>query len=170
MQILQRIRNNPIMVLCGIVSFLLIWTITDLIRSRQTKNNLKQVLLQAPPPPTDPRISKFRQRASDQATPVPIALLPKLKPGMSRSEVEQLLGPPASEQVQPVTEANGRLTYCTCYELTDMDIPMTIRPIQPKTSKPSNQSVEAKSHVSLEYDASKRGHPLVEIHYLDSFF
>ena len=102
--------------------------------------------------------------------PVTVGMLPKLKPGMTRIEVEQLLGPPAADQLQPVTQTNGSPTYCTAYELIDSEIPMTIRPIQPKTARIPDRSAETKTHVTLEYDASKPGHPLIEVHYPDPLF
>jgi hypothetical protein len=127
-----------------------------------------------PPPPLDPRLLKLRIRSVQpvlpQSLPVSVEMLPKLKPGMTRIEVEWLLGPPAPDQLQPVIQTNGCPTYCTAYELIDSEIPMTIRPIQPKTARVPAQSVETKSHVTLEYDASKPGHPLIEIHYPDPLF
>jgi hypothetical protein len=174
MQILQRIRNNPIIILCAVATLLAIWITKDLLTPRAQLNN--QALLNAPPPPADPQTMKAQildrrnSGTSTQPGPVSMGLLPKLKPGMSRIEVEQLLGPPASEQLEPVVQINGRLTYCTSYELADLETPMTIRPIQPKRSSSVDRSPESKSHVSLEYDASKKGHPLIDIHYLDPLF
>jgi hypothetical protein len=173
MHILHRIRNNPIVVLCVMATALIIWIAMDLLPSG-TPTNGPKVVSNPPPsispptiPPPPPKPGKFVQRPP---MPVTVEMLPKLKVGMTRIEVERLLGPPAEDQLQPVTQTNGGPTYCTAYELIESEIPMTIRPIRPKTARIPSRSVEAKTHVTLEYDASKPGHPLIEVHYPDPLF
>jgi hypothetical protein len=168
MHTLRRIRNNPIIVLCVMVAALLIWIAVDSLPSL-APTNPEKMTRSAPPEvkmPPPPQIV----RKSFLPMPVTAEMLPKLKVGMTRIEVERLLGPPAPDQLQPVTQTNGSLTYCTAYELIDSEIPMTIRPIQTKTARIPNQSVKSKSHLTLEYDASKPGHPLIEVHYPDPLF
>jgi hypothetical protein len=170
MQALQRIRNNPIVVLGVLIVALFVWITMDLL---------------SPPSPPQVAISrgdgtvkkkaKFVPVPSEDippvhSTPVELGMLPKLKPGMTRTEVEQLIGPPEPDQIQPVTQTNGSLTYCTAYELVGSQPLMTIRPIQPKASRIPNKPAEPKSHVTLEYDASKPGHPLIEVHFSDPLF
>ncbi len=167
MHILHRIRNNPIVVLCAMAAALFLWIAMDLLPS-------------GTPTPTETaapthKSGKFLPRPPEpplpHSMPVTVEMLPKLKVGMTRIEVERLLGPPAADQLQPVTQTNGSPTYCTAYELIDSEIPMTIRPIQPKSARiPPDRTVETKTHVTLEYDASKPGHPLIEVHYSDPLF
>jgi hypothetical protein len=86
---------------------------------------------------------------------------------MTRVEVERLIGPPDPDQIQAVTETNGRLTYCTAYELEESKVPMTIRPIQPKSAHAPKNTVESKPQLTLVFDATKPGHPLIEVLYPD---
>jgi hypothetical protein len=97
---------------------------------------------------------------------VSLAQIPKLRPGMPRAEVEGILGPPQPEHVQPVFVGEGRLTYRTAYELLDPDPPATIRPI-PSRRTPADPKPAATPLVTLEFDATRAGHPLVEVRYLD---
>jgi hypothetical protein len=94
--------------------------------------------------------------------------IPKLKPGMTRREVEGLLGPPPAEHVQPVVVREGRLTYHTAYQLTEPDIPATIQVI-PWLGRPST-TPRPGFLLTLEYDATRAGHPLLGIGYVDPMF
>ncbi|MDY3562520.1 hypothetical protein R5W23_003986 [Gemmata sp. JC673] len=92
--------------------------------------------------------------------------LPRLKTGMSRTEVEGLVGAPTPGNISPATVADGRVVYRTQYE-TDLAPPATVRPIQrslPRHPSPSS------ALVTLEFDATKPGHPLVGIYYPDPLF
>lgn len=170
MHILQRIRNNPIAVLSVLAVALIAWVAVDLFPSQSPVPNLDPAAF----PPS--KIKKFLpsppEEPSHHAASVSVGMLSKVKPGMTRIEVEQILGPPAPDQLQPVTQTNGGLTYCTAYELINSELPTTIRPIQPKASRTSIQStpVDPKSQVTLQYDASKPGHPLIEVHYPNPVF
>jgi hypothetical protein len=174
MRVLQCIRNNPIVVLSVMFAALICWIALESLRvpKKDTKiaapipieqlpnKQLKTFVRRLPEPPKFPNAMHT----------VSVEMLPKVKPGMSRVEVEELLGPPSPDQIQAVTESNGRLTYCTAYELEETRVPMTIRPIRQKSSRDSNKLEESKTHVTLEYDASKPGHPLIELHYTDPLF
>src|SRR5205807_6792791 len=46
--------------------------------------------------------------------------VPQLKPGMTRSEVEAIIGLPPADMVSPVTEVDGRMTYKAAY-LANLD-------------------------------------------------
>jgi hypothetical protein len=174
MHILHRIRNNPIVVLCVMAAALIVWIAMDLLPSRAPTYNPETATIPPPTiPPPPPKPGKFLRPPEPplpHSMPVTVGMLPKLKLGMTRIEVERLLGPPAPDQLQPVIQTNGCPTYCTAYELIDSEIPMTIRPIQPKAARIPDRSVETKTHVTLEYDASKPGHPLIEVHYPDPLF
>jgi hypothetical protein len=167
MQVLQRIRNNPIVVLGVMAAALFTWVVLDYLAATNKSETVTQI--------SNTKLKKFNHELPEPPSlPLPVRpssvdMLPKVKPGMTRVEVERLIGPPKPDQIQAVTETNGRLTYCTAYELEEAKAPMTIRPIKSKTTtKPSNP-VESKTHVTLEYDASKPGHPLIEIRY-DTLF
>lgn len=72
------------------------------------------------------------------------SLFDRLLPGMTRRDVEILLGVPSADRVAPITP--DRLTYRTTY------------PVHPC------QSAGQCPPVALEYDASRPGHPLVKVH------
>jgi hypothetical protein len=93
----------------------------------------------------------------------------KLKPGMSRAEVESVIGPPLANGVQPVTQTDGRLTYWGSYTLLRPD------PAAPDHSdagpkKAPEKNMASKPQISIQYDASKPGHPLLDIRYQDPLF
>jgi hypothetical protein len=176
MRALQQIRDNPLIVLAVAVTGLLAWIAVDLTRESGLKNNpvateqAVMALPQFPPgPPPDSSSQVFTDvPVSAQAT-VSAAVLPKLKRGMTRVEVEGLIGLPAPDRIHPVTIGEGRLTYRTAYDLAEPDVPMTIRPIQSRPRIPARPT-DTPSAVALEFDASQPGHPLVEVHYSDPLF
>ncbi len=96
--------------------------------------------------------------------------LPKLKPGMTRVEVEGLVGIPAPQDTHPATVSGARVTYRTSYE-ADLELPTTIRPFRhfrpPVHHDPKRGD---RTLVTLEYDATKTGHPLLGVHYPDPLF
>jgi hypothetical protein len=98
-------------------------------------------------------------------------LLPKLKPGMTRTEVEGLVGLPAAEDIHPALVLDGRVTYFTAYE-ADLEAPATVRPIRtPRPPAPGRlPRPGARTLVTLEFDASRPGHPLLGVHYPDPLF
>jgi hypothetical protein len=170
MQALQRIRNNPIAVLGLLAVAFFVWILSDYRASQVPQPEFKTVVASDTPLTNRKKLLPPPPASVTQPQPVSIELLPKLKPGMPRSEVEKLLGPPAPDSLQPVTQANGRFTYCSAYELLDLEPPMTIRPIRPKTPQHAPKQGEPKALVTIEYDASKPGHPLIEVHYPDPLF
>jgi hypothetical protein len=82
-----------------------------------------------------------------------------LKTGMSRTEVEWLVGAPLAPNIHPATQVDGSITYRTSYEA---DLNLLVRP----DSLPSGTS----TRVDLEYDATKPGHPLLAVYYPDPLF
>jgi hypothetical protein len=100
-------------------------------------------------------------------------VLAKLKPGMTRAEVEGVLGAPAPHAIHPVTVTDGTITYNTTYE-ADLGPPPTVRPIRPhpKFPMPPAQATRpaAPTVVILQFDATKPGHPLLGIFYPDPLF
>ena len=96
--------------------------------------------------------------------------LAKLKPGMTRAEVEKLVGAPA-EHVYPATISDGRVTYHAAYE-ADLGPPSTIRPIRAPQRHTIGREpdVAGRMLVTIEYDATKPGHPLLGVHFPDPLF
>ncbi len=95
----------------------------------------------------------------------PAQALSKLKPGMTRAEVEGLVGVPLPIDISPVTVADGRVTYHTTYE-ADPEPPPTVRRIRtPRVPPPRDPRPTARVVVVLEFDATKPGHPLLDVYY-----
>ena len=170
MHAVQRIRNNPIAIFGALAVALFVWILVDYLASRFLNATHERVAVSDPPHRSKYLPPAPSNRPAMQPHPVLIEVLPKLMPGMPRIEVEKLLGPPAPHQLQPVSQVNGRFTYCSAYELLDPEPPLTIRPIRPKSSQSTPTPGEAKILVTIEYDASKPGHPLLAVHYPDPLF
>jgi hypothetical protein len=166
MKTLHGIRNYPIVVLTVMAAALFTWIFVE--SGSPTKTNPDTVK-----PVPDSKLRKLElhpqqpPRLQFEVRPATVELLSKVKPGMPRVEVERLIGPPNPEQIQAVTETNGRLTYRTAYELEEAKLPMTIRPTQQKSTRTPKNTIESKSQLTFEYDATKPGHPLIEVHFPD---
>jgi hypothetical protein len=166
MRMLDTIRRNPIATLAVVVAGLGGWAITELL---------------SPPPPLKPAPMpdaralmaadvSFMPTTADSSTL--LLALSKLRPGMSRVEVEELVGAPTADSVHPVTVTDGRARYRAAYDIGDPEPLATIRPIKRLPIKPMPRIPHESSgiQVALEYDASKPGHPLIEVLYLDPLF
>jgi hypothetical protein len=160
------LRNNPLILLAVAAVGFGAWVLSDLLGTREPLStdppNVTAVQLIEPPtpPPAD-------WHGPGVVTP---DMVPQLKPGMSRSEVEALIGPPPAQMVSPVTETDGRLTYRASY-LANLDVasaPATPPPLSRRQMPPP--PAVPKSLIALEFDASKPGHPLVRVHYPDPLF
>lgn len=173
MRIIRFISRYPLIVLGLFVLAFVVWL------SRATNP--------AGPPPLDEESIKMAQSDPDwpprkrlPATPPGIPMtrelphpgephpLSKIKPGMTRAEVEELVGAPAPNDIHPVKVVDGKVTYHTTYEADLGPLP-TVRPVTPRP-KDRNPAPNAKTLVTLEYDATKPGHPLLGIHYPDPLF
>ncbi len=179
MQPLHCIRNNPIIVICGSIAALGVWIAFDLLPA-QPQATIAD-LEGGPPSPVMVNLEAPIGNGSQQSHSVEMRLdmLPYLKTGMTRIEVEKLIGPPEANYLQPVSESKGTLTYTTEYELSDPqslanlgppESASTVHPIRLQPARLAQRPVSPKSHVTLEYDASKPGHPLIEIRYPDPLF
>ena len=168
MRILDTIRSNPGTLLVAAVAGIGGWVVAELL---------------APPPPlTELPLPTSGPHAvvAESSAPLPhwevspatLAVLPMLRPGMPRAEVEGLLGLPTADAVEPVTFTDGQLRYRAAYDLGDPEPPPTIRPIKrlPRKPLPPAPGQSSGIRVALEYDASKPGHPLVDILYPDPLF
>jgi hypothetical protein len=169
MRFIRAVARYPIAVLGLFALAFVIWLWRDAIPINQ-------------PDPLDADQVKMAQNDPDwpprKKLPAPIAApfvplppgghpLAKIKPGMTRAEVEELVGAPAPQDIHPVTVADGKVTYMTAYE-ADLGPAATIRPITPRAHAP--KAPAGRTVVTLEYDATKPGHPLLGIHYPDPLF
>jgi len=174
MQLLRFLRRHPIALLAvGAVAFVT-WIWWDAL-PKQADPRLADEQPTGPVRRMLPRPATI-DAVDDQSPPVDAGpMLAKLKPGMPRAEVEKLVGPPA-HNVSPATIVDGRVTYLTSYE-ADFGPAPTVRPIHPgpRLPTPAAPQVAAREPagrmlVTLEFDATKPGHPLVEVHYADPLF
>jgi hypothetical protein len=164
MRLLHWFRDRPVVLLVVVVAGLGAWIVSDLTLSRQTPSS--------GPPPQFPPFSL----AADQATmtlpdrspvrvvsAVPRDKIPHLKPGMSRVAVEDLLGAPHPEQLGPIrVEQDGIATYQTVYTI-DLD-PLPQNTIKPRLLPPRPLGQTTTEPVlTLIFDASRPGHPLLRV-------
>jgi outer membrane protein assembly factor BamE (lipoprotein component of BamABCDE complex) len=188
MRVLHHIRNNPVTIACVVLLALNAWVALQLFdggaRPREPRvayvpQNSQVINGQAIPVLTTPtftadvvgsEVDKTQpQNQGYSNSVVSAAALPKLKAGMTRAEVEGLLGTPPADQIHAVTVNENRITYRTTYEMSESDLPMTIRPIQSRARVPARPN-DPLSFVALEFDASQPGHPLLGVLYPDPLF
>jgi hypothetical protein len=178
MALFSIIKENPVAILGAALLAFVAWIALDSSAGRAPKTQPAEppeILyeLPLPDPPTAVAIEEFRERRLRESPPGSVSVLPKslplLKPGMKRVEVEFFLGPPTPDRIQPVTLNDGRMTYSTAYELSDIDPPMTIRPIRPQPRVPARED-GPRTMIGLVFDASEPGHPLLHILYPDPLF
>lgn len=175
MRLLRTVRQNPIAILYLAVIGMITWVAVDLAEPGKPRKEAAVPQLaevEAGPSLVFPAVVAALDRPLIRKLPPPphallADLLPKLRPGMSRAEVEILIGAPASDRV---TAVDDRLTYRTAYELAETETPMTIRPIRPGARVPAPTLAADPALVALEFDASRPGHPLLEILFLDPLF
>ncbi|HEY1188893.1 MAG TPA: hypothetical protein VGE74_14660 [Gemmata sp.] len=173
MRPLSFLRRNPLLVLGAFVVTFAVWVLSDLTdRSRVPSaqapgnglpnGNVK--LVRPLPVPAGEVVAVEPARLTPQGT---AQALPKLKPGMTRAEVEELVGAPAVGSISPATVQDGRVTYHTQYEADLGPLP-TVRPVG--RVRHTLQPSPPRALVTLEFDATKPGHPLVGVHYPDPLF
>ena len=167
MWLIRSVLQHPIAVLaCFAVAFV-IWLWRDSlpigepanhnssVAQRGTAENMSEGPVRPPPPiPLGFPGKKWKTTQNGSAE-----LIAKLKPGMTRAEVDGLVGIPAPEDISPVTVVDGKMTYQTTYD-ADLGAPSTIRPIQ---STGSGSAQKARTLITLEFDATKPGHPLLSV-------
>ena len=96
-------------------------------------------------------------------------ILSKLKPGMLRTEVEELVGAPAAQNLHPATLTDGRVRYQSAYEADFESTPMA-RAIYASRLQSVGGDPKLRVLVMLEYDATKPGHPLLGLYYSGRLF
>ena len=176
MRLIRFTRRHPIALLTVIAVAFVTWIWWDALPKREA-DQTDEARAPAPtrrPLPRPEALETVDLSLSPDAGP----RLAKLKPGMPRAEVEKLVGPPAAHNVSPATVVDGRVTYHTAYE-ADFGPAPTVRPIHPgpRLPTPAGPAAPAVARepagrmlVTLEFDATKPGHPLVEVHYADPLF
>lgn len=174
MRAVNMIRRNPVTAVCVVLTGVIVWLVAGFVLSLPTVGGPAAgvpprmlplptegpvpVVMEAPLPPEEERARS-------------IALLPKIRPGMTRVEVEGILGPPAADAIHPVTVTGDQARYRAAYDLADPEPPATVRPIRPFRLPSHFREAPAPGvRVALEYDATKPGHPLIEVFYLDPLF
>jgi hypothetical protein len=184
MRLLRLVRHHPGIFLAVVATAFAAWVWVDVFRglSRPADPQVADgpndgsaapfFPKRVPPPPPimglNGELAPVPEPEQPRSSPTITAqVLPKLKPGMTRTEVEGLVGAPQARDVYPATFADGRVTYRASYE-ADLEPPPTVRPIRPGrhvAKPPANRTM-----VTLEFDATKPGHPLIEVHYPDPLF
>lgn len=172
MRVLHFLHRNPIAILALVTVGFIAWLWRDALPTAQQ-------------PPSEPSVRPDPNLPLQRKIPLPPGVvlsgplspqqagqvLPKLKLGMTRTEVESLVGTPSPADVLPATVADGKVTYRIAYD-ADLSPPVPIRPIRPRRPIPKEFEPQPKDRmlVMLEFDATKTGHPLLEIHYPDPLF
>jgi hypothetical protein len=176
MQLLRFLRQHPLAVLGALALAFVVWLWRDALEALRGPDDPRApsvvhrpMVRHLPPPTADdgPASPRPDPRGTAQG-------LSRLKPGMTRAEVEGLVGTPAPDHVYPATVADGVVTYSTSYEADLGPVP-TVRPIRPHSralpvSSPVGPKPSGPTVVTLQFDATKPGHPLLGIFYPDPLF
>ena len=171
MRLLRFVCRHPIALLGVFAAAFVVWLWRDTLPVEpqvMVVDGTHRPALQRRPIPGPP---SFEDAGPAKPTPQDTAqVLSKLKPGMTRAEVEELVGLPAAGDIHPATVADGKVTYHTSYE-ADLGPAPTVRPARiPRPRVQPGEANPPRTLVTLEYDASKPGHPLLGIHYPDPLF
>lgn len=164
MKALQFVRNHPIVLGSVLAGLFACWVAFEDTGAPQNFTPLPTGLPQQSSvsgPRVLPEDPTGTSRSRDPFRPgvVTAELITRLHPGMTRVDVEELIGLPPAGLVQPVSSADGKLTYRASY-LANLD---SLRESQPQN--PGNPV--PRSIIAIEFDASRPGHPLVKIHIPD---
>lgn len=166
MNVLPFIRNHP-MVLGGVLAAgFATWLVVDAFPSQpaEVEPFSGELVTVHSPNVADPSTGDPAGLAQRNGNPVRPGVvtadqIARLHPGMSRVEVEELIGLPPAGLVQAVASADGRMTYRASY-LANLDS-------LHETQMGSGNSAVPRSIIAIEFDASRPGHPLVKVHIPD---
>jgi len=164
MKLLRFVQNHPIVLGSILLLGFGAWLSYDALRQREP------AAIPLPPENSQPDAHRFVQKRlpeplvpfRDPSRPsvVTADLITQLQPGMTRVEVEELIGLPPAQLVHPVSKVDGRLTYRASY-LANLEPPRG----QPAGAAPLIPA--ARSMIALEYDATRPGHPLLKVYVPD---
>lgn len=163
MRLVRAVRNRPVLLLAAAAVGFAAWVVWDAVTPRQEGTALRPDRPwgdEAPNPAAllGPIVPGPRQvRNLPRPGVVTADLIPRLLPGMTRTAVEDLIGPPPDDQLRPVTNVDGRLTYRATY-------PANLGPAMPL---PPGTTAPGPMTIGLEFDATRPGHPLVKVHIPD---
>ena len=163
MRLVCALRNRPVLLLAAAAVGFGAWVVWDAVTPRQEGAALRPdrpggAEALDPADLLGPIVPGPRQvRNLPRPGVVTADLIPRLRPGMTRSAVEDLIGPPPADQLQPVQNVDGRLTYRASY-------PASLGPAIPL---PPGAAAPGPITVGLEFDATRPGHPLVKVHIPD---
>jgi hypothetical protein len=166
MRLLRWLRDHPVALFVVVAAGLGAWIASDLNRPPPPRplsgtEEVSQLTITAPELPALPRPGSV----------VPIDKIPQLKPGMSRVVVENILGAPRPEQLGPIVVQDGRATYQTTYPIDLDPVPLnTVRPTRHPPRPPAPANLTTDPVLTLEFDASQPGHPLLRVRYPDELF
>jgi len=163
MRLIRAVRNRPALLLAAAAVGFGAWVVWDAVTPRREEaalrpgglggvEGLNPVDLLGPPVPGPRQVRNLPRPGVVTAD-----LIPRLQPGMSRTAVEDLIGPPPDDQLQPVQNVDGRLTYRASY-------PANLGPVMPL---PPGTTAPGPMTIGLEFDATRPGHPLVKVHIPD---
>jgi hypothetical protein len=173
MRILPFVRRHPISILGLLIAAFGAWLWANRSEPAPPRAESNQAFVPRIPPPLAPPQKKLFPPAGSPGRPNPYDIgqaLPKLKPGMTRAEVEELVGVPAPRDILPATVVDGKVRYRTTYE-ADLGAPSTVRPLRiPRPQLERDSHPNARTFVTLEFDATQPGHPLLDVLYSDPLF
>ncbi len=177
MQMLRYLRRHPLLVLGAIAVAFVGWlwrdAVTESLRGPLEPEVAHFEIVGVPPDHQRPTLTLDTDERPQPNPNEKAQSLFRLKPGMTRAEVEGLVGAPTADHIHPVTVLDGQVTYSTSYE-ADLGPAPTVRPIRPhhRLPIPAAQPRQATGPtvVTLQFDATKPGHPLMGIFYPDPLF
>ncbi|MDB5307410.1 MAG: hypothetical protein JWO38_1612 [Gemmataceae bacterium] len=165
MQPFRWIQNHPLILLAVAVVGFGSWLIYSTVSETGSNPHIKTE--DSPPHRALTRTLPMPTADGPGHTPPPLRpgvvtaeMVHRLQPGMTRVDVEELIGPPPAAMVLPVSTVDGRLTYRANYLANLGPIPTPPPGAVPPAPVP-------RSMISLEFDASRPGHPLLKVHLPD---
>jgi len=161
MKPMQFLRNHPLLLAVIVVIAFGSWLVYDGLPPPATPPDgaspLRVAEVSLRVLPEDP-LAGTRLRDPSRPGVVTADLITRLHPGMTRVDVEELIGLPPAGLVQPVSSVDGKLIYRASY----------LANLEPRRdSVPAGASPSPRSIIALEYDAGRPGHPLVKVHIPD---
>jgi hypothetical protein len=175
MGLLDFVRRSPVTVLGAFCVALGVWVWCD-----SAPNHQPRVVGAQPSEPDSaqvcPNAGLDDERpfcgGEERAKPNPqntTQILSKLKPGMLRTEVEALAGVPATQNIHPATITDGQVRYQVTYEADFQPVPL-VRVLSASRPRSVEGDPKPRILVTLEYDATKPGHPLLGLSYSGRLF
>ena len=160
MRLLQFVRRHPIALFGVFAIAFVVWLWRDTLPSYDTGPDSSEPQVSYPralPTPIAVLNQEDEADGNEKVKPTPqdtAQVLSKLKPGMTRAQVEELVGVPAVGDIHPATIADGKVTYHTTYE-ADFGPAPTVRPTRIVRPQPGRDPA-SRTLVALEFDATKQ--------------